>query len=164
VLNATKIRLYPADGQQKKLARQFGCSRWLFNWGLDLCRSTYRETGKGLTYYALAMKLPKLKAEHEWLAEADSQALQMSLRNLAAAFDGFFKGRTRYPRFKSKHGRQSFTYPQRVKIAERRANGWGLITLPKIGDVRANIHREIVGKIKTVTVSLDEAGRYWASD
>ncbi len=163
MMNATKVRLYPTDEQGQKLARQFGCARWLFNWGLDLSRTTYRETGKGLTYYALATSLPKLKQEHEWLAEADSQALQMSLQHLAAAFDGFFKGRTKYPRFKSKHGRQSYSYPQRVKIAERRENGWGKITLPKVGNVRANIHREIVGKIKTVTISLDEAGRYWAS-
>lgn len=163
MMNTTKVRLYPTVEQSQKLVRQFGCARWLFNWGLDLSRATYRETGKGVTYYAMQAKLPKLKKEHEWLAEADSQALQMSLQHLAAAFDGFFKGRTKYPRFKSKHGRQSYSYPQRVKIAERRANGWGEITLPKVGNVRANIHLEITGKIKTVTISLDEAGRYWAS-
>lgn len=163
MLNATKIRLYPTDEQRQKLSRQFGCARWLFNWGLDLSRTTYRETGKGLTYYALSMKLPKLKQEHDWLVEADSQALQMSLRRLAAAFDSFFRGSAKYPRFKPKHGRQSYSYPQRVKIAERRENGWGSIALPKVGDVRASIHRKVVGKIKTVTISLDGAGRYWAS-
>lgn len=163
MLNATKIRLYPTTVQRDALARQFGCARWVFNWGLDLSRRTYLETGKGLTYHALATKLPKLKQEHAWLREADSQALQMALQNLAAAYEAFFKGRTRYPRFRSKNGRQSFAYPQRVRIAERRENGWGSLSLPKIGQVRANIHREVVGKIKTVTISLDTAGRYWAA-
>lgn len=163
MLNATKIRLYPTTAQRDALSRQFGCARWVFNWGLELSRRTYLETGKGLSYYALATKLPKLKAEHEWLRDADSQALQCALQNLAAAYEAFFKGRSRYPRFRSKRGKQSFAYPQRVKIAERRANGWGSITLPKVGQVRANIHREIVGHIKTVTISLDVAGRYWAS-
>ena len=157
------MRLYPTVEQRDALAKQFGCTRWLFNWGLELSRSAYKETGKGMTYYALAMKLPKLKQEHEWLADADSQALQMSLQHLAAAFDGFFKGRTKYPQFKSKRGRQSYSYPQRVKISERRDNGWGLIRLPKVGDIRANVHREIAGKIKTVTISRDEPGRYWAA-
>lgn len=163
MLGATKIRLYPTTAQRDALARQFGCARWVFNWGLDLSRQTYLETGKGLTYYALAARLPKLKQEHEWLREADSQALQQALQNLAAAYEAFFKGRTRYPRFRFKHGRQSFAYPQRAKIAERRENGWGAVSLPKIGLVRANIHREIVGKVKTVTISLDSAGRYWAA-
>ncbi len=163
MLNATKIRLYPTTAQRSALARQFGCARWVFNWGLDLSRRTYLETGKGLTCRDLQNQLPKLKQEHEWLRDADSQALQVALQNLAAAYEAFFKGRARYPRFRSKHGRQSFAYPQRVKIAERRDNGWGLIALPKVGAVRANIHREIAGKVKTVTVSLDAAGRYWAS-
>lgn len=163
MLNATKIRLYPTTAQRDALARQFGCTRWVFNLGLDLTRRTYLETGKGLTYNALATKLPKLKQEHEWLAEADSQALQQALQNLAAGYEAFFKGRARYPRFRSKHGKQSFAYPQRVKISERRENGWGSLVLPKVGKVRANIHREIIGKIKTVTVSLDAAGRYWAA-
>ncbi len=163
MLNATKIRLYPTSAQRESLARQFGCARWVFNWGLEFSRRTYLETGKGLTYNALATKLPKLKQEHEWLREADSQALQQALQNLAAAYEAFFKGRARYPRFRSKHGRQSFAYPQRVKIIERRDNGWGSLSLPKVGMVRANIHCEIFGRIKTVTVSLDAAGRYWAS-
>lgn len=163
MLNATKIRLYPTPAQRELLSRQFGCARWVFNWGLDLSRRTYLETGKGMTYHALTTSLPKLKHEHEWLREADSQALQQALQNLAAAYEAFFKGRARYPRFRNKHGKQSFAYPQRVKIAERRNNGWGTLSLPKIGLVRANIHREIVGKIKTVTISLDRAGRYWAA-
>ncbi len=163
MLNATKIRLYPTSAQRDALARQFGCARWVFNWGLDLSRRTYLEAGKGLTYRDLQNQLPKLKQEHEWLREADSQALQQALQNLAAAYEAFFKGRARYPRFRSKHGRQSFAYPQRVKITERRDNGWGSLYLPKVGQVRAKIHREIAGKIKTVTISLDAAGRYWAS-
>src|ERR687885_52849 len=96
MLNATKVRLYPTAEQRDALARQFGCARWVYNWGLEQWRRTYRETGKGMTYHALATALPKLKAEHQWLREADSQALQQSLQRLATAFDNFFKGRARY--------------------------------------------------------------------
>jgi putative transposase len=163
VLRATKIRIYPTAEQRIALSKQFGCVRWVFNYGLNLSQQTYKATGKGLNYYALATKLPKLKEEYDWLKEADSQALQMALQNLAAAYENFFKGRSRFPRFRSKHGEQSYGYPQRAKISERRANGWGTAYLPKVGHVRANIHREVAGKIKTVTVSMDRAGRYWAS-
>lgn len=163
MLMATKIRLYPTREQRELLSKQFGCARWIFNWGLDLSQKTYKATGKGLSYYALATKLPKLKQEYEWLKEADSQALQQSLQHLAAAYEAFFKGRARFPHFKSKNGRQSYSYPQRAKISEHRDNGWGLVYLPKVGHVRAKIHREIEAKIRTVTVSMDRSGHYWAS-
>jgi putative transposase len=117
----------------------------------------YRETGKGLNYHAMSVRLPKLKQEHEWLKDADSQALQQSLQNLSRAFENFFLKRGRYPRFKSKHGRQSIQYPQRVKLEGSR------IYLPKVGWVRCVVHREIIGRIKTVTVSQNCCGQFHAA-
>jgi putative transposase len=95
-MNATRIRLYPTPEQQQGLAVQFGCARWIWNDALALTQQTYRETGKGLSYHALAVRLPKLKQEFEWLKDADSQVLQQSLQNLACAFDGFFGKRAKY--------------------------------------------------------------------
>jgi putative transposase len=105
----------------------------------------------------MANRLPALKRELPWLPEADEQVLQQSLRNLARAFQNFFERRAAYPRFKSRHGPQSIQYPQRVKL-----NG-NLIYLPKVGWVQAVIHRKIIGKIKTITVSKNPCGRYYAS-
>jgi putative transposase len=157
MLSATRIRIYPTETQQQNLAVQFGCARWVWNEALELSQQTYRETGKGLNYHALAIRLPKLKQKHEWLQDADSQVLQQSLQNLAAAFDGFFAKRTKYPRFKSKHRRQSIQYPQRVKLDGNR------IYLPKVGWVKCVVHREIVGKVKTVTVSRNACGHFHAA-
>jgi hypothetical protein len=46
--------------------------------------ATYQETGQGLSYQECARDLTRLKKEPEytWLREADSQALQQSLRDL----------------------------------------------------------------------------------
>ena len=52
---------------------------------------------------------------------------------------------------------QFIAYPQRVKF------DGNLAYLPKVGWVKAVIHREIVGKIKTVTVSRESTGKYYAS-
>lgn len=62
--------------------------------------------------------LPKLKRkeETEWLKEPYSQCLQVVALNLSNAFINFFERRAAFPRFKSKHGKQSLTYPQNVKI------------------------------------------------
>jgi putative transposase len=157
MFNATRIRLSPTKQQARALAVQFGCARWTWNEALALSQETYRATGKGLNYHALAIRLPKLKQEQEWLKDADSQALQQSLQNLARAFDNFFAKRGRYPRFKSKHGRQSIQYPQRVKLDGSK------IYLPKVGWTKCVVHREIVGRIKTVTVSRNACGQFHAA-
>lgn len=157
MFTATRIRLYPTKAQAQKLAVQFGCARWVWNEALALSQAQYRETGKGLNYHAMATRLPKLKQEHEWLKDADAQALQQSLQNLARAFDNFFAKRGKYPRFKSKHGRQSYAYPQRVKLDGNK------IYLPKVGWVRCVVHRAIDGTRKTVTISRNACGQFHAA-
>lgn len=157
MLNATRIRLYPTDQQAQALAVQFGCARWAWNNALDETGKLYRATGKGLNYHAMAIRLPKLKQEFEWLRDAYSQVLQQSLQNLARAFENFFAKRGKYPRFKTKHGRQSIQYPQSVKIEGSH------IYLPKVGWVKCVVHRELIGKFKTVTISRNACGQFHAA-
>jgi putative transposase len=152
-----KFRIYPTGKQQRSLAHQFGCARWIWNRSLEDTQRKYRETGRGLTFFQMADKLPSLKKELDWLKAADSQVLQSSVRNLAAAFQNFFEKRARYPRFKAKRGKQSIQYPQRVTVKN------GKIYLPKVGHVTVVAHREIIGKIKTVTVMKNPCGHYYAS-
>jgi putative transposase len=158
MITATKIRIYPDIQQVEKLAKSFGCARWLWNNSLDECQKTYKDTGKGLGHFALNNRLPGLKQSVEWLGETHSQVLQSVCLNLSRAFINFFERRAEYPSFKSKHGKQSIQYPQGVKIVEGRK-----LFLPKIGHVKAVVHREIVGTIKTVTISKTPTGKYFAA-
>ena len=121
---------------------------------------TYKQTGKGLGRSALNALLPNLKKAEDtkWLADCYSQVLQATTLNLTTAYKNFFDRRARFPRFKSKHGKQSIQYPQNVKIID------GNVKLPgNIGIVKAKIHRPIKEKIKTVTVSKTPSGKYFAS-
>jgi len=77
---------------------------------------------------------------------------------MSRAFVNFFEKRAKYPKFKSKQGKQSIQYPQGVKIVDGCK-----IYLPKIGHVKAVVHRELVGTMKTVTVSKDASGHYYAA-
>ena len=156
-MKAVKIRIYPDAAQQEALAKSFGCVRWMWNYSLNLMTQAYRETGKGLSAYTVKKLLPGLKREHAWLKEPYSQCLQSAVFNLSQAFVNFFEGRSKYPRFKNKHGRQSIQYRQNVKLEG------GRLVLPKIGSVTAKVHRSIEGKIKTVTVSMNPDGRYFAA-
>ncbi len=157
---AVKVRLYPTPEQLVLLAQHFGCSRWWWNFALNKSIETYQETGKSLGRTALNALLPKLKKaeETEWLANCYSQVLQATTLNLVTAYKNFFEGRARFPRFKAKHSRQSIQYPQNVKVSD------GVVKLPGgIGDIPAKIHRPIEGKIKTVTVTKEPSGKYYAS-
>lgn len=158
MLTATKMRIYPNKVQAEKLAKAFGCARWYWNNSLAETQRVYQETGKGLGQFQLNARLPKLKTEVEWLGETHSQVLQSVSLHLSRAFVNFFERRAKYPQFKSKHHKQSIQYPQGVKIMEGCK-----VYLPKIGHIKAVVHRELVGTIKTVTVSRDPSGKYFAS-
>lgn len=62
--------------------------------------------------------IPQLKKQEEleWLKETYSQCLRSSVINFGIAFKNFFDSRGDYPRFKSKYGKQSLQYPQKVKV------------------------------------------------
>jgi putative transposase len=162
-----KVRLYPNSQQKTALAKAFGCTRWLWNNSLNETNRLFKETGKGLSAATMKARIVELKKEYPWLTEVYSQVLQSAVLNLSQAFVNFFQKRTQYPRFKSKHGRQSIQYPQHVKLLNKR------ISLPKVGEVKADFHtryaasacryRMYEGKLKTVTVSLNPSGEYYAS-
>ena len=158
MLTATKIRIYPTITQVDKLAKAFGCARWYWNNSLAETQKIYQATGKGLGQFQLNARLLQLKSEVTWLAETHSQVLQSVSLNLSRAFVNFFERRAKYPQFKHKQRKQSIQYPQGVKVMEGCK-----VYLPKIGHIKAVVHRELVGTIKTVTVSRDPSGKYFAS-
>ena len=90
----------PNIEQRDALARNAGSRRWVWNWALGRKQQYYRDNGVGLWTSVLKAELPILKrqAETAWLAEADSQSLQETLRDLDRAFQNFFEGRARFPR------------------------------------------------------------------
>ena len=158
MFRAYKYRIYPNIEQQAALAKSFGCCRWFWNYSLNLCQETYKATGKGLIRSKIQGLLPSLKKEYPWLKEdVYSQCLQVVALNLSTAYKNFFDKRSKFPRFKSKNGKQSISYPQNIKFES------DYLKLPKIGLVYCVRHREFEGKIKTVTVSQNPDGKYYAS-
>lgn len=170
MLKATKVRVYPTPKQQADLAKAFGCARWLYNNQLLETQKQYKDTGKGLSQFDMNKRIPALKKEFPWLAETHSQVLQAVSLNLTRAFTNFFEKRAGFPKLKFKHNEQSIQYPQGVKIKSIFCSGKQEIEdcsyklfIPKIGLINARFHREIVGTIKTVTISKTKTNKYFAS-
>ena len=61
-------------------------------------------------------KTLKDKSEYTWLNEVSSIALQQSIRNLNTAYDRFFKKTSKYPQFKKKLNRNSFTITGKASL------------------------------------------------
>ena len=110
MLRAYKYRIYPTEEQKVLFTKTFGCVRVVYNWALDIKSNLYKESQESISRFALQSKLrDELKKEKPWLKETNSQSLQYALLQLDTAFKNFFKKNGKYPNFKSKHDRQSFT-------------------------------------------------------
>lgn len=161
VHKAYKFRIYPNRQQQELIAKTIGCSRFVFNHFLNAWNTSYRQTGKGLTYGACSAQMTLLKKELTWLKEVDSTALQSSLRNLDDAFRRFFKKQNDIPRFKSKKNKvQSYTTKHtngNITIIDNK------IKLPKLGHVTFAKSKEVDGKILNATVRRNPSGKYYVS-
>ena len=155
-----KFKIAPDNEQKELLAKHFGACRFVFNRYLNSRKETYLEEKKSLNYYDNANDLTVLKKDEQfvWLKEINSQSLQSSLRNLDAAYNKFFRKQTKFPRFKSKFDKQSFTIPQSVYIED------GKLRIPKFKKgIEINIHREIEGKLLFATISKSTTGKYYVS-
>ncbi len=162
MLRATKVRIYPTHEQAEFLIAQFGAVRFAYNKALHLKSHMYRKHGVTLNPkkdIKPLLAVAKKSRKYHWLKQYDSIALQQSVINLHTAFDNFFnpKLRARYPNFKRRHDKQSSYHCVGVKVLD------GAIKLPKMKPVEANIHREIIGKVKSITLSLSKTGKFYAS-
>lgn len=158
-----RYRIYPTVEQEDLLAKTFGCVRYVYNWGLNLKSELWKDEHKSIGVTELINRMAsELKPEHEWLSEVNSQSLQYVLRQLATAYDNFFKGHNKYPKFKSKSGMQRFNCPQHCRVDFRK----GILEIPKFtgkNALKCKFHRKFQGKIGRVTITKECDGRYYAS-
>ncbi len=139
-----KFRIYPSTQRERSLNETLETCRRLYN-NLLADRNENR-TG----FYQQKRQLVPLKRDNKYLKVVFSQVLQDVALRLDKAFQAFFKGLMKYPRFR-KYGRyNSFTYPQ----SGFKLKG-GTIYLSKIGKIKIVLHRKISGVIKRVTVIRD---------
>lgn len=149
-------RLREQPGTARELSRFAGCCRCVWNTALALQQRYYRRYGTHLGYLRLANRLPRWKRRQPFLAEAPSQALQQTLKDLDTAWQRFFRepGRIGVPRFKTRRSQAAFRLPQGVKLDAGNAR----IFLPKAGWVRLRLSRPVRGTIKNVTVTRRDTG------
>jgi len=101
-----------------------------------------------------------------WLKEVDKWTLINSLRNLDKAYQNFFREQKKgnkeqgFPKFKSKHGKQSYRTSFNNNNIEIKNNK---IKLPKLKWIKCKITKEIEGRILNVTISKSKTDKYFVS-
>jgi len=162
---AFKFRLYPNKEQEIQLAKTFGCARFVYNKMLAERKEMYKKF-KDDKETLKKQKFPtpaKYKKEFPFLKEVDSLALANTQINLQNAYKNFFEGRAKFPKFKSKKHKQSYT-TNLVNGNIKLENGY--IKLPKFKKpIKMKQHREIPAdyKIKSCTISKTKTGKYYIS-
>jgi putative transposase len=159
---AIKYRVYPTTEQSILFAKTFGCCRKVWNLMLSDKKESYKATGR-----FVEVTPAKYKNEYPYLKEVDSLALANKQMDLQAAFHNCFsksrKKKNGFPKFKSaKRSRKTYTTNNQKGTVAIIGNG---IRLPKVGIVKAVIHRQpdTDWVVKSATVSQESDGKYYIS-
>lgn len=160
MLKGMKFRIYPNRMQETTIQKTFGCTRVVYNKGLDFRIEEYKK-GISIGYKETCTMLTNLKhtEDFSWLKEVDSIALQQSLRNLDEAYKNFFAKRASFPKFKSKHNHNKSYRTQNTNNNIRVVGKY--IKLPKLGYVKAKISMSVDGKINNATIKQMPSGKYF---
>lgn len=170
---ALKVRIYPTQEQTVLINKTLGCCRQVYNimlasrldfYDKNIKDKELSKTEKSEIYKSYKAPTEKeLKQEFEYMKEVSAVALQQSHRDQEGAFQKFFKGLAKFPKFHSKKQKNSFRELNCKFFWNARR-----ITLPKIGEVRFR-NRELPkwlnvdDKVCNITVSKNPSGQYYAS-
>lgn len=153
-----KFRIYPTVIQAEEMQHTLNTCRFLYNDCLADRKNAYERTGITVGYYDQQYELKNREG-----INIHSKVAQDVLRRLQKAYNDFFR-RIKdgeipgYPRFQGYDRYNSFTYSQSgFKILDD-----GKLRLSKIGNIKLVQHREIEGKIKTITIKR-EGNQWYAS-
>lgn len=159
MLKTFKYRIYPTKEQKVLISKHFGACRFIYNLALETKMTAYSSAKINLSRYDLQKQMKDLKKECTWLNEINSQSLQTELMHLDAAYLKFFKG-SGFPKFKSKHDKQSFQCPGNLRRVDFDKS---TLTIPKIPNIKIVLSRIFEGEIRTVTISKTPTNKYFAS-
>ena len=118
MIRSIKVRLNPNNKQLTKLFQYAGCARFAYNWAIDREEENHKQGNKFLSDMDLRKEFTQLKKlqEYKWLNEISNNVTKQAIKDACNAYKNFFKGQSKFPKFKSKkHSTPSF-YQDNVKI------------------------------------------------
>lgn len=161
---AFKYRIYPTKKQAEQIDKTIDNCRFVYNKTLEMKKKAWNRRKESISAYDLIKRLPTMKEYYPYLKEADSKALQQSIKNMDAAYQSWWKaikrGDHRFgaPRFKSKHNKiQSY---RTVDIKDIYVDD-KTFKLPKLGLVHVHLSRPLQGTVLNATIRVSAARKYY---
>ena len=118
MIKSVRVQLSPNNKQLTKLFQYADCTRFAYNWAIAREQENYKQGNKFLSDNDLRKEFTQLKKQddHKWLNKISNNVTKQAIKDACNSYKRFFKGWSKYPKFKSKkHSKQSF-YQDNVKI------------------------------------------------
>lgn len=149
-----RYEIDPNNVQRTRLQQFAGTARYAYNWALGRIKN--KETRPNAIQ--LHREWNEYKRENApWWINISKCVPQEAFRNLQKAFEGFFKKKAKFPKFKSKkRSRNSFRLTGSIKIEGK------YVTLPRLGIIKLKEISNVEGRILAATVN-EVAGRWFVS-
>ena len=118
MIKTVKVMLVPNNKQRSKMFKYSNTSRYIYNWTLEQQKTSYENGGNFISDGDLRKKLTQLKKTQElnWLNEVSSNVARQAVKDACNAYKRFFKGYSKYPKFKSKKKTRPSFYQDSCKI------------------------------------------------
>lgn len=110
--------LLPNNKQKTKLFQYANTARFAYNWALGREQENYKNGGTFISNGDLRKEFTQLKktSEYVWLNNISNNVTKQAIKDACEAYRNFFKGITKFPRFKSKKYSVPKFYQDNVKI------------------------------------------------
>ena len=174
MLRAYKVEIKPTLEQKMKIEQSIGICRYLYNFYLGKNKELYKQYKDGLIDKKQAFMSAnnfdkyinnevKVLEEYQWINKCGSKARKKAICNAETAYKKFFKGESKFPRFKKKNKSDVKLY-----FPKNNKGDWKVyrhkIMIPSLKNVRLKEYGYIPtsAEVKSGTV-YKSADRYYVS-
>ena len=118
MIETLKVQLNPNNKQLTKLFQYAGCTRFAYNWTIAREQENYKLGNKFLSDNELRKEFTQLKKhkEYQWLSKISNDVTKQAIKDACNSYKRFFKGLSKYPKFKNKKNSKQSFYQDNVKI------------------------------------------------
>ena len=118
MIKSVKVRLLPNNKQLTKLFQYAGCGRFAYNWAIAREQENHKLGNKFLSDNELRKEFTQLKKQdgYKWLNKISNNVVKQAIKDACNSYKRFFKGQSKYPKFKNKKNSKQSFYQDNVAI------------------------------------------------
>ena len=174
LIKSYKVEIKPTVKQIQKINQNIGVCRWLYNEYLSTNKQLYEKYKEGLIDKKQAFMSAndfdkyinnevKVLEEYSWINDCGSKARKKAIQNAETAYKRFFKGQSKFPKFKKKSNSNVKLY-----FPKNNKGDWKVerhrIMIPTFKNVRLKEYGYIPVGAKVISGTVSKkANRYYVS-